>query len=130
MGTYTINSTPEQITTIIRQRYPETEFAGSRIKVRGHFWKTFDLKIISGPMPTTLKSAWHMSMELMILFVIVLICSLGLGIILGIIHYIMNMSYADELIQYVNYAIASGPMPGPYPSPYPPYPPQQPPPQY
>ena len=143
MGTYTVNLPPDQIANIIRQRHSQTTFTGSKIKVRGSFWTTTDLKVQSAPMPTVLKSAHGISGGMTALIVVLLILgffSTGIAwiiaLIIAVVHYATNKGLGEELIRHVNSQLAySGYQQPGYPPPPPGYPPQQPgqyppPPQY
>jgi hypothetical protein len=100
---YTFNLTPEEITEIIQERYPNTILVGNKIKIRHSFWYTRDLKILYGPMPTTLTSSWAMSPGMWVIFIVLLIIILPAGLAIGTIHLFTNVSFVEEIVQFVYY---------------------------
>jgi len=99
---YVIYLTPEQITKIIRDLYPDTTLSGDKIEVRKSLWYTRDFTILAGPYPTVLKSSWAMSKGMWVLFVFFLVLCLIPGMAFGTVHWITNITFAEDLIHHVN----------------------------
>ncbi len=137
MSEYTVNLPPDQIAGLIQQKHKKTKFDGKKIKVRGSFWNTVDLKVKSAPSPTVLKSGWAMSGAMWAIFAVLLIVGFLVSwpiligaLALGLVHYLMTSGAADDMIAWVRSAAAPGPVGSPQQPPQQPMPPQTAPPQY